>query len=179
MVIGVDNLLKLVKEKKLVEGLSERELNNPEGSGFDLRLDEVHSITGSGFLGITERKTPKAKILLKYDRHKKQQVVLKPGQQRLVSTIEKVNLPLDITSNFWLRGTLYRSGIILSGGNIAPGYYGKLTVTLFNSGKSNVTIELGARILHILFYKVDGGGSKYRGQWQGGRVYTKDKEKQV
>jgi len=179
MVIGVNNLLKLVKEKKLVENLSDRELKNPEGSGFDLRLGEVHKIEGEGFLGVADRKTPKAITIFKYKKNAKQRIVVKPGQQYLVTTIEKVNLPLDITSNLWLRGTLYRSGIILSGGNIAPGYCGKLTVTLFNSGKSNVTIELGARILHILFYKVDGGGSKYRGQWQGGRIYTKKREKQV
>jgi deoxycytidine triphosphate deaminase len=179
MVIGLKKLEKLVKEKKLVEGLSERELKNPEGAGFDLRIGEVHSITGHGFLGVTERKTTKAKTLLKYKKNKTHKFVLKSGEQRLVSTIEKVNLPDNITSNFWLRGTLYRSGIILSGGNIAPGYCGKLTVTFFNSGRSNVTIEMGARILHILFYQVDGTGSKYRGQWQGGRVYTKKKEKQV
>ena len=28
------------KKKKLVEGLSERELTNPEGTGFDLRLEK-------------------------------------------------------------------------------------------------------------------------------------------
>ena len=36
-VVGVDRLLQLVKEKKLVENLAERELTNPEGAGFDIR----------------------------------------------------------------------------------------------------------------------------------------------
>ena len=46
MFLGVDKLLKLVREKKLVEDLCERELKNPEGCGFDLRLGKVWKIKG-------------------------------------------------------------------------------------------------------------------------------------
>jgi len=169
----------MVKKGKLVEDLSERELNNPEGAGFDLRMGAVNVISGKGFLGIEERNTPKAKLVAEYKKGKKSSIKIKPGQQLLVSTLEKVNLPLDITANFWLRSTLYRSGIILSGGNVAPGYSGILSFTFFNSGKSTVEIELGARIIHIIFYKVEGTGSQYRGQWQGGRVVAEKKERQV
>ena len=57
MILGVDKLLELVEEKKLVENLCDRELNNPEGTGFDLRVGEFFKIKGKGFLGETERKT--------------------------------------------------------------------------------------------------------------------------
>ena len=67
MILGISELLRLVKEKKLVENLSERELTNPEGAGFDLRLDEVYSISGSAFLGETHRKTPDIKLIPKYN----------------------------------------------------------------------------------------------------------------
>lgn len=64
MVIGPKKLLELVEEIKLVENLSERELSNPEGAGFDLRLGEIHKIVGGkAFLGVTERETPKIKTL--------------------------------------------------------------------------------------------------------------------
>ncbi len=179
MIIGPKELLKLVKKVRLVENLSERELTNPEGAGFDIRIGKVFKLKGSGYLGIEERKTPDAILIKEYAKTKIQKFVIKPGQQYIVSTIEKVNLPQDITANFWLRSTLYRSGIILSGGNVAPGYSGELSFTLFNSGKSNVTIELGARIIHILFYRVEGLGNSYRGQWQGGRVVATKKERQV
>ena len=49
MVLGPQLLLQLVKEKKLVEGLSERELTNPEGAGFDLRLGGVYKNSGESF----------------------------------------------------------------------------------------------------------------------------------
>jgi deoxycytidine triphosphate deaminase len=179
MPIGPKILIKLVKSVKLVENLSDRELRNPEGAGFDLRLGEVHKISGKGFLGITERKTPGSKLVKKYDISKVSSVIVKPGQQYLMTTLETVTLPLDITANIWLRSTLYRSGIILSGGNVAPGYSGKISFAFFNSGKSIVEIELGARIVHIIFFRVEGGGRTYRGQWQGGRVTNKRKERQV
>lgn len=46
MILGPKTLLELVKKKKLVENLSERELTNPEGAGFDLRLGEAFKIIG-------------------------------------------------------------------------------------------------------------------------------------
>jgi len=46
MILGVDKLLKMVKENKLVENLCERELTNPEGAGFALCLGKVHRISG-------------------------------------------------------------------------------------------------------------------------------------
>ena len=36
MFLGVDELLKLVHEKNLVEDLCEREITNPEGCGFEV-----------------------------------------------------------------------------------------------------------------------------------------------
>ena len=56
MILGIKKLHELVKEINLVEGLCEREMNNPEGAGFDLRLGEVYELVGDGFLGIEERK---------------------------------------------------------------------------------------------------------------------------
>jgi deoxycytidine triphosphate deaminase len=179
MPLGPQLLLKLVKDQKLVENLSERELTNPEGAGFDLRLGIVHKISGEAYLGIEERKSADAKIIQEYSKDNPKSITIKSKDQYLVTTIEKVNLPVDLTANFWLRRTLFRSGLILSGGNIAPGYSGTLSFTLFNSGAVPITIELGARIIHILFFRVEGEGSSYRGQWQGGRIVTSKKEKQV
>ena len=64
MVLGIKELLKLVKESNLVENLSERELTNPEGAGFDLRLGELYKLQGGkAFLGEFERETPGLKYL--------------------------------------------------------------------------------------------------------------------
>lgn len=177
MVIGPKKLLQLVKKIKLVEGLSERELTRPEGAGFDLRLGEVYKISGEAYLGVTERKTPKIDLVAQHEKHK--QITIKPGDFFLVTTIEKVNTPQNITINFKPRTTTFRSGLLLRTGNVAPGYCGKLTFALKNEGPITVTMEMGCRFVHAQFSWVDGGGNLYRGQWQGGRVSHNKKEKQI
>ncbi len=179
MILGPKILLKLVKEKKLVEGLDKRELTNPEGAGFDLRLGEIYRISGKAFLGVTERETPKIKLVTKYEKNKKKTIMIKPGDFFLATTIETVNTPLNITINFKPRTTTFRSGLFLRTGNVAPGYCGKLTFALKNEGPISVKMEMGSRIVHAQFEWVDGGGSQYKGQWQGGRVTTKKREKQI
>ncbi|PIW95263.1 MAG: hypothetical protein COZ85_00805, partial [Candidatus Moranbacteria bacterium CG_4_8_14_3_um_filter_34_16] len=67
MILGIKKLHELVKEQKLVENLCEREMNNPEGAGFDLRLGEVFEIEGDGSLGIEERQTPEIKSVAKFN----------------------------------------------------------------------------------------------------------------
>lgn len=179
MILGPKQLLYLVKTKKLVEGLSERELTNPEGAGFDLRLGEVYKISGEAFLGETHRKTADIKLVEQYIVGKKRSITLQPGDYYLVTTIEAVNMPENLTANFKPRTTTFRSGLFLRTGNVAPGYKGKLTFGLKNEGPISVTIEMGARFVHMQVEEVKGGGSMYRGQWQGGRVATKKKEVQV
>lgn len=179
MILGPKALLTLVKTKKLVEGLSERELTNPEGAGFDLRLGEVYKISGDAFLGETERKTADIKLVREYKEGEKRTITIKPGDYFLVTTIERVNTPLDLTINFKPRTTTFRSGLFLRTGNVAPGYKGKLTFGLKNEGPITVTIEMGARFVHAQFEQVLGEGNQYRGQWQGGRVAAKKREVQV
>lgn len=180
MILGPKLLLKLVKTKKLVEGLAERELTTPEGAGFDLRLGELYEFDGGkAFLGETERETPKMKLVIAYEKGKSKKIIVKPGKYFIATTIEKVNTPLDITINFKPRTTTFRSGLMLRTGNVAPGYCGKLSFALKNEGSMPVTLEMGCRIVHAQFEWVDGGGTQYKGQWQGGRVTTKKRERQI
>ncbi len=179
MILGISELLKLVKEKKLVENLSKRELNNPEGAGFDLRIGEIYSISGKGFLGIEERQTPESNLEAKFDPSEKKSFVFKPGKHYLIKTIEKVNTPSDISILFRPRTTIFRSGLMIFTGNVSPGYCGELTFAINNLGSSDIEIELGARVVHAIFFEIKGKSNLYRGQWQGGRVSADKKEKQV
>jgi len=178
MILGPELLLKLVKEKKLIEGLGERDLKTPEGAGFDLRLGEVYEISGKAFLGITHRETPKVILKMKYAASKKNTIVLKPGDFYLVTTIESVHLPLNLCATFIPRTTTFRSGLFLRTGVAQPGYEGKLTFGLKNEGPIAVEIEMGARFVFVQFHEVV-GGMQYKGQWQGGRVTTEKREKQI
>lgn len=179
MVIGPKELLVLVRKIKLVEYLSQRELTDPEGAGFDLRLGEVYKISGKSFLGVLARKTADIKLVAEYKAGKKTAITFKPGDFVLVKTMETVNMPKNLTASITPRSTTYRSGLFIRCGNVPPGYSGGLIFGLKNEGPVPVTIEMGSRIVHIQFHQVKGGGSMYRGQWQGGRITTKKKETQV
>lgn len=179
MILGVKKLFNLVKTKKLVENLSERELKNPEGAGFDLRIGEIYEISGNGFLGVEERETPEIKLLAKYNPKRKSSFVFNPGRYYLMKTVEKVNTPENILILFRPRSTLYRSGMMIFTGNVSPGYKGELIFGIVNLGSCNIKIELGARVVYAMFFEVKGKTNLYRGQWQGGRITTKKKEKQI
>tara|TARA_B100000315_G_C14244364_1_gene436761 strand:- start:1 stop:537 length:537 start_codon:yes stop_codon:yes gene_type:complete len=173
--IGTKELLKLVRENKLVENLSERELENPEGAGFDLRIGEVFKIKdGEAFLGETERSTPETESIAEYSQNK--EIILKPGEYILVKTIEKINLPDNIAAIFRPRSTLQRCGVGLFTATADPGYKGGLTFGMCNFGKNDFKLEMGARIVHILFFNTSENYLSYRGQWQGGRVSTEGKK---
>lgn len=179
MILGIDKLHKLVKEKNLVENLCERELNNPEGAGFDFRLGEIYKLEGNSFLGIDERKTPDVKLVAKFNPKKKQSFIFKPGDYYLMKTIEKVNTPNDIMILFRSRTTIFRSGMYIITGNCSPGYCGEFTFGIANIGPAKVEIEMGARVVHAMFHQIEGETNLYRGQWQRGRVTAIEKEKQV
>jgi len=189
MILGIQKLHKLVKEIKLVENLCEREMNNPEGAGFDLRLAEVYELEGpstgsghAGFLGVEERDTPKINLVAKHESDKPEAenfFIFEPNKYYLIKTMEKVNLPTTLSGIIFPRTTMFRSGLGLFNGIVQPGYSGELTFGIYNLGKSNIKISFGARIVHITFHEVLGQGNEYRGQWQGGRVATEGKEKQI
>ena len=182
MILGIKKLHELVKEQKLVENLCEREMNNPEGAGFDLRLGEVFEIEGDGSLGIEERQTPEIKSVAKFNPDKiddENNFIFESSKYYLVKTIEKVNLPINLSGVIFPRTTMFRSGLGLFNGVVQPGYSGELTFGICNLGKSRIKISFGARIVHITFQEVLGEGNQYRGQWQGGRVGTGGKEIQI
>lgn len=179
MILGVSELLRLVSEKKLVENLSERELSNPEGAGFDLRIGALYRVKGKGFLGVNERETPVMEEVSSFSSEGNHPVLLEPNVYYVMKTIERINTPNDIAVLFRPRSTLYRSGIALFIGNVSPGYAGELNFGIINLRNEPFTLEIGARVCHALFFQVAGETASYRGQWQGGRTTTDGKEAQI
>ena len=188
MILGPKKLLALVKKTNLVEGLDTRELTTPEGAGFDLRLGEAYTISGHAFLGVTHRETPTISLKSQVEsqkpegrsktKEKNKSLIIKPGEFYLVTTMETVNIPLNLCATFIPRTTTFRSGLFLRTGVAQPGYQGKLTFGLKNEGPITVEIEMGARFVFVQFHEVV-GATQYKGQWQGGRVTTEKREKQI
>ena len=179
MVLGVKKLLELVKKGELVINLSERELKNPEGAGFDLRIGELYEIKGSGFLGVEERETPEMELIAKYEKGKTVKATLEPRTYYAMKTIETVDMPENLLAIMTPRSTLFRSGIYIFGGQTPPGYKGGLVMGIYNFRNEKFELEMGSSVVHIMFFEVEGESNLYRGQWQGGRITTKKKEKQI
>ena len=179
MILGIDKLHQLVKENKLVENLCERELNNPEGAGFDLRIGELYQLKSGGFLGVTERESSQTELLAKHQEGQTTTITLEPGEHYMMKTMENVNTPKDITILFRPRITLFRSGVTLFTGACSPGYSGPLFFAIVNTSQHPFKLEMGARVVHAMFNRIEGSSNLYQGQWQGGRVQTTGREVQI
>jgi len=174
--------------QQIVQNLSDRELNNPEGTSVDLRLGEVHKLSaGKAFIeaddpaGQGQRSMFPTERIMTYQPDAKQQstFIIQPGDYCLVKTIESVKTPLDVLSDFRTRSTLFRSGLILVTTVGSPGYEGELIFGLHNAGPFPVSLQMGARICTAVFYRLEKQGVAYRGQHQGGRVTSGGAEQQV
>ncbi|MBP1823037.1 hypothetical protein [Mycobacterium sp. OAE908] len=176
MILSPQAVLRGDSKGSFVLDLGTRDLTNPEGAGLDLRVGAVHELQGDSFLGIEERYTPEA---IPLSRDADECYELMPGCYYVATTIEKVRPPSDLAALVIARSSLYRSGLIMSAGLVAPGYEGAITVGLFNAGSKVFRLQQEARFIHIIFMAMSEAASLYRGQWQGGRIAAPDPETQV
>ena len=187
MKISALTILELNDKYKLIEDLSERELNNPEGSGIDLRIGQVHRIIGDSFLGADntggKRYSSKTELIGDIEKDGNKIIVLKPGEYVLATTIEIINSPNEkikynpllpegyLIPKIWPRSSLQRGGVSFHATKTDPGYKGNLTMGIKNLGDCNFIFELGARMFNIEFEVVIGDIKRiYSGQQQGGRI---------
>lgn len=182
MVISLDEVRKIVKD------LGDRDKHNPEGAGVDLRLGEIHKITGGeafieadGPASQGLRSGFDTEVVAAYQPgHKAQEkFTIRPGEYYLVKTIESVDIPLDVVADCRPRSSLFRAGLSLLTTVGSPGYQGPLIFGLTNLGPLPVTLQMGARICSALFYRLESEGTAYRGQHMGGRVTPGGVERQV
>ncbi|MBI2039801.1 hypothetical protein HYT18_01890 [Candidatus Microgenomates bacterium] len=185
-VLGVNEVHKRIKKHGLIRNLGQRELENPEGVGVDLRLGSVHKIIrGGAFIEVDSgqvlgnRKGVETKMVAEFVEGKIQEIAIKPGEYYLVQTVEEINTPSDLMPLVHTRTSLFRSGLLLLNSKTDPGYKGALTMGLTNLSPFPVKLQLGARICNIIFHKIEGKTVKYRGQHQEGRVSPKKAERQV
>jgi deoxycytidine triphosphate deaminase len=171
-----ESLSHLINDGKVIKYLSERELNSPEGVGFDLRVSKVSVLTGGGgSLKCDTRRTPE---IVNLNANDDGCYVLRKGEVYLVSTMEEFDLPDDLAAFFYPRSTLFRSGVNLASSVLPPGYVGPMTFSLTNHYKKSFELEKGARFAHVVFHSVTGRVGRYKGQWQGGRVSQPNDEEQ-
>jgi len=198
MAISSLRVLELNEKYHLIDDLCERDLENPEGVGLDLRVGRVEKIIGDSFLGIDKkdeenRYSPKTELIGDIRTDGNKLIIMKPGEYYLVQTIEKITSPAEkikYDENFpegylmplvFPRSSLQRGAVSFHATKTDPGYSGKLTFGIKNLGEYDFRFELGARMFNIIFEPVIGEIKRsYSGQHQNGRVTSGgNTEKQI
>jgi dCTP deaminase len=126
---------------------------------------EIASAIEKGELKIAPRgfRLNPAGVDLRIDRD----VRLKPKQQLLVASIEKVELSDHIVGFLHLRSSLAREGLFASLALVDPGFRGQLTVSLYNSGDSAVNLAKGERFIQLSLLRLGKPAiNKYTGRYQ-------------
>jgi len=165
VVIGYEEILRLIKQKQpLVENVDEK---NIQPSGVDLRVKCVYRLKNGGYLGIENRKNPDVEVVTKGNDEK---IVLKPNEFVLVETMERVNMPNNLSAIVLPRSSLFRCGVSLHTAVVDPGYIGTLTFGMKNLSNFPFEIEIGSKIGQIVFEEVRGNVKLYNGKYQGGKV---------
>ena len=139
---------------------------------------EIASAIEKGELKIVPRgfKLNPAGVDLRIDRDLR----LKPKQQVLVASIERVEFSDRMVGFLHLRSSLAREGLFASLALVDPGFRGQLTVSLYNSGDSAVNLAKGERFIQLSLLRLGKPAiNKYAGRYQNstGAVVSRRKKR--
>ena len=90
-----------------------------------------------------------------YDLRVETEVTIAPGKNRLVATLEKVELGDDMAATLHIRSSLARAGVMASLALIDPGFRGQLTISLYNAGSEPYRMRKGERFVQMAIHPLD------------------------
>jgi len=97
-------------------------------------------------------------------------VTLKPRQQTLAATIERVELSNKLAGILHIRSSLAREGVIASLALVDPGFRGQLTISLYNAGARPVKLKHGERFIQLSLLRLNTPSHQtYTGKYQDSR----------
>ena len=147
-------------------------------SGMALSDNEIIGAIKTGQFHIVPRnpKLNPAGIDLRADRS----LVLRPGQQKLVATIERVELSENFLGILHIRSSLAREGIVASLALVDPGFRGQLTVSLHNAGDRLVSLRKGERFIQLSLLRLGmPARHSYVGKYQNSRGVVNSRRRQM
>lgn len=120
------------------------------------KMSEAHKF--SGLNNIISLRQKDSLCMERIDLEKAGHFILRPGQFILAETIEKFNLPLDISSEYKLKSSMARIGLEhLNAGWCDAGWHGSVLTLEFRNLTTFHEIELvyGDKIGQMVFFKHD------------------------
>ena len=97
--------------------------------------------------------------------------VLQPYMKILVTTLEYIKMPINVSGLVELRSTFARLGLSIPPTVIDAGFKGQITLEV-HGGAFPVVLKKGVRFAHIVFMEIKGEPVPYRGRYQEQRGVT-------
>jgi len=102
-----------------------------------------------------------------YDLHMAMETTIPTGKHQLAATMERVELPDDLTGTLHIRSSLARTGILASLALVDPGFRGQLTISLYNAGTETFRMSKGDKFVQMVLHTLDTKTQRpYRGRYQ-------------
>lgn len=151
-------------EPPLLEPVVDRD-EHIQPNGFDVTLESVWRMEGTGALGATnaERAIP-ARVPLQASEDR--WFELSPGTY-VIRFRETVALPLDVMAFGRPRSSLLRCGAAIHTAVWDAGYRGRSEALLVVYAGSGVRLAAGARVLQLVFVRLEAPTHAYAGAYQG------------
>lgn len=169
MILKDEELKRYLKHSPpLVEGV---EVNSPavQPNGIELSVDEVYEFKTWGSIGASNqsRVIPEG-VEVRADEGGRW--TLNRGAYR-VRMREVVHIPLDVFAVGKPRSSMLRCGVSVETALWDSGYEGRSEVLMVVHNPVGFRLERGARILQLVFFKLEGEvGEGYDGRYQGENI---------
>lgn len=139
---------------------------------------EITSAIKTGQLRIRPRiaKLNPSGIDLRVDR----KILLDPHEQKLVATLERVELSENILGILHIRSSLARESLIASLALVDPGFKGQLTVSLYNASDRSVSLDKGERFIQLTLFRLGTPATQeYSGRYQNSHGIVRSRRRKI
>lgn len=163
VVIDHQTLLDLITHHKLVSNLIDSEIQ-VSPNGVEFTLHKIYTFNESGTLDFSnkERHIPGYEEI----QPKNGQYLLQPGTY-LVTYNESLRIPSDLMAIGRPRSSLLRSGVTIESAVWDAGYEGRSRGLLIVYNPHGFVAKENARLLHLVFFKLQQKTTSYDGVYQG------------
>ena len=160
MILSDAEILEMVEKGKLKIEPFRRE--NVQPSSLDLTL-------GNSFMVMDDMDSIDVREPVRYRKVVKDVMTIQPHSFVLATTVEKVEIPEDMTAFLEGRSSIGRLGLFIhNAGWVDSGFSGRLTLELYNANSVPIRVHAGMRICQIIFARLGKKAENpYRGKYFG------------
>ncbi|MBU1999277.1 MAG: deoxyuridine 5'-triphosphate nucleotidohydrolase [Candidatus Omnitrophota bacterium] len=169
MILNRQEISALIKEKEMVAGFINL-ATQLTSNGLDLTVAKVYAFSGAGALDFSnkERKLPRYKEILPKKKDKTDKFgwwSLKKGAYKIIAN-EVVAIPDDLIAMAFTRSSLLRMGVFTQTAVWDAGFCGRSEFILVVENPRGLKIKQNARIIQLLFCRINKTDKAYAGIYQ-------------